>query len=304
MKTPVVLIIFKRPHTTEQVFERIREAKPSKLFVIADGARVEKEGEAEKCATTREIIERVDWDCEVIKNYSDINLGCAKRVSTGIDWVFEQVEEAIILEDDCVPHPSFFKFCKELLDKYKYDTRISSISGTNYQLGQKRNNYSYYYSIYNHCWGWATWKRAWQHFDINMKKWEEMKAEKYLDNILLTSQSVKYWSEIFQSTYKKPCDTVWDFQWTFACYIQNTLGIIPNVNLVSNIGFGADSTHFQSKKKNKFENMPTEQIEFPLKHPDFVICDRKADNFTQKNLFRQSKKQQIIKIFHRYYNNL
>ncbi len=136
LKTPVVFIIFKRPDTTERVFEVIRQTKPTKLLVVADGARTDRPGEADKCAAVRAIIECVDWDCKVLKNYSEINLGCGKRVSSGLDWVFDNVEEAIILEDDCLPHPTFFRFCEELLERYRYDTRVSSISAQNVQLGR------------------------------------------------------------------------------------------------------------------------------------------------------------------------
>jgi hypothetical protein len=142
LKTPVALIIFKRPDTTERVFETIRQAKPPKLLVVADGPRTDQPGEAEKCAATRAIIDRVDWDCEVLKNYSDSNLGCGLRPATGISWVFEQVEEAIVLEDDCVPHPTFFRFCEELLEYYRHDERIMSISGINPYFGRRRAEYS------------------------------------------------------------------------------------------------------------------------------------------------------------------
>ena len=146
MKTPVAFIIFNRPDTTKRVFEAIRHAKPPKLLVIADGPRADRPGEAEKCAAAREIIEGVDWECEVLTNYSDVNLGCGKRVSTGIDWVFDQVEEAIILEDDCLPNPSFFKFCELMLEQYRHDQRIMSISGTNYLETWKSSIQSYYFS--------------------------------------------------------------------------------------------------------------------------------------------------------------
>lgn len=293
MKTPVAFIIFKRPHTTEKVFEAIRQAKPPKLFVIADGSRAEHPGEAEKCEATRAIIERVDWNCEVIKNYSDTNLGCAKRVVSGIDWVFSNVEEAIILEDDCVPHPTFFPFCEELLEKYRYDSRVASISGSNYQLGYRRTNYSYYFSIYNHCWGWASWRRAWQHFDIYMKLWPQIQAEGCLNDILEDHKAVKYWSHLFQSVFENPSDQIWDYQWTFGCWIQSALSIIPTGNLISNIGFGLESTHFTSKKVSPYINMPTEVMEFPLKHPPFLVRNLKADKFTQKTLFKQTAFQLI-----------
>jgi hypothetical protein len=293
LQTPVAFIIFKRPHTTERVFEAIRQAKPPKLFVIADAPRHDRADEPEKCEATRAIINRVDWDCDVFTNYSDVNLGCAKRVSSGLDWVFNNVEEAIILEDDCVPHPTFFRFCEELLEKYRYDTRISSISGQNVQFGRKRTNYSYYFSIYNHCWGWASWRRAWQYYDLYMKLWPEIKAGGFLNNILMDSRSVQYWSKIFESVYNNPLGITWDYQWTFACWLQSSLGIISNGNLISNIGFGSDSTHFTGNQKSPYDNMPTEEMKFPLKHPPFICRDVQADTFTQQTLFKEDPLQSL-----------
>ncbi|MEH2223544.1 glycosyltransferase family 2 protein [Nostoc sp.] len=286
MQTPITFIIFKRPQTTEKVFEAIRQAKPTKLFVIADGPRTDREGEVEKCEATRAIIERVDWDCEVIKNYSDINLGCAKRVSSGLDWVFNNVEETIILEDDCIPHPTFFRFSEELLEKYRNDTRIATISAQNLQLGRKRTNYSYYFSRYNHCWGWASWRRAWQHYDLTIKLWKEVQAENLLYDILLDQKAVNSWQRIFQSVYDNPTDITWDYQWTFACWMQGSLSIIPNVNLISNVGVGADATHFTSNQEFSFINMPMQAMEFPLQHPSFIVRNVEADNFTQKTVYK------------------
>lgn len=286
LKTPVAFIIFKRPDTTEKVFAEIRQAQPSKLFVIADGPRNDRIGEAEKCEAARAIIDRVDWNCEVIKNYSEVNLGCAKRVYSGLNWVFDQVEEAIILEDDCIPHPTFFPFCEELLEKYRYDTRIGSISGQNVQFGRRRTNYSYYFSIFNHCWGWASWRRSWRNFDIYMKLWPEFQAEGFLKNILKQDKAVRYWRNNFESVYQNPVDKIWDYQWTFSCWMQNNLGILSNVNLISNIGFGSDSTHFNSRKISPYINMPTEVMEFPLKHPPLITANFQADSFTQNTLFK------------------
>jgi hypothetical protein len=292
LSTPVAFIIFKRPDTTKRVFEAIRQAKPPKLLVIADGPRVDRSGEAEKCAAVRAIIDRVDWDCEVLKNYSEINLGCGKRVYSGLDWVFDNVEDAIILEDDCLPHPTFFRFCEELLERYRYDSRIGSISGLNVQFGRRRTEYSYYFSRYNHIWGWATWRRAWHYYDYDMKLWPEINARGFLSDILGDPQAVKYWTKLFQYTYDGRINTNWDFQWTFACWIQNALGVLPNVNLVSNIGFSAESTH-TSEEGSKYANMPTEAIEFPLKHPPFMVRDLEADNFTQNTLFKVSWSKRV-----------
>ncbi len=291
MKTPVVFIIFKRPQTTEKVFEVIRQAKPQKLFLIADGPRIDRPDEVEKCAAARAIVDQVDWDCEVLKNFSETNLGCGKRVYSGLDWVFEHVEEAIILEDDCVPHPSFFPFCENLLEQYRFDQRITSISGQNVQLGYRRTQYSYYFSRYSHSWGWATWRRVWRYYDFDMKLWQEVKSTNFLQNILMDSHVARYWTEIFERTYNEHIN-IWDYQWTLTCWLQSGLSIIPNVNLVSNIGFGADATHFK-QKGNKTLYKPIEAMEFPLKHPPSVIRNVQADDFTQRVAFECGRFEQL-----------
>ena len=286
LKTPIAFIIFKRPETTRKVFEAIRQVKPRKLLVIADGPRDRVAGEAEDCAVTRKIIKDVDWNCEVLRNYSPINLGCKKRVSSGIDWVFNHVEEAIILEEDCLPDPTFFPFCENLLEKYRDDNRIFSISGQNLLFGQKRTEYSYYFSRHTYIWGWATWKRAWQYYDLEMKLWPEIKASGFLNDILTNPQAVKEWSKKFQELYDGQIDT-WDYQLMFASWVQNGINIHPNSNLISNIGFGSVSTH-TTRKRSKYAEIPTEPVAFPLEHPPFVVCDRQADNHVQQNVYRHS----------------
>lgn len=281
VKTPICLIIFNRPESTEKIFEAIRQAKPPKLLVIADGPRANRPGEAEKCTAARAIINRVDWDCEVLTNYSDINLGCRERVSSGLDWVFNLIEEAIIFEDGCLPHFTFFRFCEELLERYRHNERIMVISGDNFQFGRRRTEDSYYFSRHNHSWGWATWRRAWRHYDNEMKLWPKVRDGNWLRDILQDSQAVSYWSNIFQGVYEG--FNTWDYPWTFACWIHNGLSILPNVNLVSNIGFGSEATH--TKGVSKFANMPTEAMSFPLQHPPFVIRDAQADDFTEKTVF-------------------
>lgn len=283
LQTPVAFIIFNRPAQTEQVFETIRQAKPPVLLVVADGPRPNKLGEAENCAAARAIIDRVDWDCQVLKNYSETNLGCRLRVSSGLDWVFDTVEEAIILEDDCVPHHTFFPFCEELLEYYRHDSRIGSISGQNVQFGRKRTDYSYYFSRYTHCWGWASWRRAWKYYDLNMTLWPEVRDGNFLMDILGNPKAAKDWARNFQVIYDKQVDT-WDYQWTFTCWIQTFLTVLSNVNLVTNIGYGTESTH-TSEETSKYSNMAVEAIEFPLKHPPFVVRDLQADEFTENTLY-------------------
>jgi hypothetical protein len=283
LKTPVAFIIFKRPEETERVFAEIRKVKPPKLLVVADGPRADRLGEDGDCDRVRAIIERVDWDCEVLKNYADVNLGCRLRVSSGINWVFEMVEEAIIIEDDCLPDVTFFRFAEELLDRYRDDRRIMSISGQNVQFGRKRTDYSYYFSRYNHCWSWATWRRAWQHYDLDMKLWPEIRDGNFLADVLGDPQAVKVWTKTFELCYEKKIDT-WDFQWAFASFIQNGMNILANVNLASNIGYGSGGTH-TGDVSSPYNNMAAEALTFPLKHPPFAIRDAQADNFTQNTLY-------------------
>ncbi len=284
LTTPVVFLVFNRPDNTQRVFEEIRRARPLKLLVVADGARADRAGEAAKCEAVRAIIDTVDWRCEVLTNYSDKNLGCKVRVSTGLDWVFEHVEEAIILEDDCLPDPTFFRFCEELLAQYRHDERIFMISGDNFQFGRKRTGHSYYFSRYCHIWGWATWRRAWEKYDVDMKLWPEIRDNNWLKDILNGNNNVRLWTSIFDQVCQQKINT-WDFQWTFACWINNSLSIMPNVNLVSNIGFGSDSTH--TSKQNKFTNMNIDSMSFPLVNPPFIVSDTEADKYTSNNNYNE-----------------
>jgi hypothetical protein len=290
MQTPVAFIIFNRPDTTARVFEAIRQAKPPLLLVIADGARSSKPDEADKCAATRAIIDRVDWDCEVRTNYSDVNLGCGKRVSSGLDWVFQEVEEAIILEDDCLPHPTFFQFCEEMLEYYRDDTRVMAISGNNFQRGTKYGDDSYYFSRYNHVWGWASWRRAWEKYDFTMSQWPQIRDGNWLNSVLENRELCRYWTVEFEKTHRGDVDT-WDYQWTFACWLQNSLTILPQVNLISNIGFNPDATH--TKKDVPWASQAIYSMDFPLTHPSFTLRNTVADSFTasimyESNLFKKA----------------
>jgi len=279
-KTPIAFLIFNRPDTTAMVFTEIRRARPSKLLVVADGPRANCKGEERLVAATRAIIDQVDWPCEVFKNYADTNLGCKKRISSGIDWIFDTVEEAIILEDDCLPDPSFFPFCEKLLEKYRYDERIGQIGGVNFQFGNNATGYSYYFSRYSHIWGWASWRRAWQGYDVEMKRWKGIRAEKQLNSIFEEKEIVEYWTDIFNRVYHNKIDT-WDYQWSFHLMINRKLTILPHVNLISNIGFNSNATH--TIGKSKFDNMRRERIEFPLIHPSEVYRNVYADRFTETN---------------------
>jgi hypothetical protein len=294
LTTPVALLIFNRPDTTELVFREIAKAKPPKLLVVADGPRANRVGEYEKCQQTRAIIQKVDWDCEVITNFSDNNMGCKLRVASGIDWIFEQVEEAIILEDDCLPEPSFFQFCEEMLERYKYNERVSMVSGGNLQFGQQRGLGSYYFSRYTHIWGWASWRRAWQHYDRDIKLWPQFRDEGWIETLFPSPGEQEYWRNSFQMVYDGSLDT-WDCSWTFSALLKGMLQIVPNVNLISNIGFGPEATH--THDVGIHANMPTQPIAFPLIHPNFVLQDPEGDRFISEDQIAPSFiKRQVRKI--------
>lgn len=273
-------MIFNRPEATRRVFARLARARPPRLLVVADGPRAGVAGEAAKCADARAVIEAVDWDCEVLTNFAEHNLGCKRRISSGLNWVFETVEEAIVLEDDCLPDDSFFPFCEELLARYRTDERVTMISGDNFQFNRRRTPYSYYFTRYVHIWGWASWRRAWRHYDVEMKLWPELRETNWLRETLGHEEAARYWQEIFELVYANQINT-WDYQWAFACWAQNGLSIVPESNLVANIGFSDAATHTQAGNVlNKLENLPTVEMPFPLAHPPYVMRHGEADRFT------------------------
>ncbi len=284
LNKPVAFFLFNRPETTRQVFAAIREARPPILLVVADGPRLCVVGEEQLCVQARSIIDGVDWDCRLLTNYSEQNLGCMRRVSSGLNWVFQQVEEAIILEDDCLPDPSFFRYCQVLLDRFKDEPRIAQISGVNFQFGRLRSPYSYYFSRYNHIWGWASWRRAWEMNDNGMDCWHDFRDSGRLAGILSCSEEVGYWTTVLDRVHAGEIDT-WDCRWTLSCWRHNLLTVIPAINLVSNIGFGPGATH--TPVPNRYANMQAEVVQFPLCHPPGIQVDLDADTYTGRTMFRE-----------------
>jgi hypothetical protein len=210
-------------------------------------------------------------------------LGCKKRVSSGIDWVFEQVEEAIILEDDCLPDPSFFRFCQESLQHFRHDARIGMISGDNFQLGRASMTDSYYFSKYIHIWGWASWRDRWQAYDVDMGLWPQVREQGRIEDLVLEKSEAPFWQSIFERVYRGEIDT-WDYQWVFANWCMGRMNILPSVNLISNIGFGAEATH--TTASSPLANLPTRAMTFPLTHPTIQARNREADLFSDRHCFR------------------
>jgi len=284
LTTPVAFIIFNRPDTTERVFAEIAKAKPPKLVVVGDGPRANRPGEAEKVSAARAIIQRVDWDCEVLTHFSEVNLGCKRRVSSGIDWIFEQVEEAIILEDDCLPAPTFFRFCQEMLERYRHDQRIGMISGDNFQFGRRRNDDSYYFSKYTHIWGWASWRDRWVgSYDVTMAKWPRIRDEGWLADMVGNEREAVFWQKIFERVHRGEIDT-WDYQWVFTNWVEGRMNILPAVNLISNIGFDGNATH--TTGESELANLGRDPMRFPLAHPPGVFKNIQADQFSEIKCFR------------------
>lgn len=290
LRAPVAFIVFNRPDTTERVFTEIANARPSRLLVVADGPRANREGEAERCLAVRRIVERVDWKCDVLTNYSDINLGCKRRVASGLDWVFENVEEAIVLEDDCLPHVSFFRFCDELLEKYRDEERVAQIGGANFQFGRNRGLSSYYYSAYTHIWGWASWRRAWRHYDVSLSKWPSFQKTNGLGALFGSAREVEHWTHVMDTVHQNKIDT-WDYQWMFANWHRGALSVVPNVNMISNIGFSPDATH--TKESSRFAGMPVTGMSFPLQPPVSIQRNIEADAYTDRIMFRSSLRTRL-----------
>ena len=292
MSVPVVFLIFNRPDTTKIVFEAIRQAKPAQLFVIADGPRPDRPDDLKNCTETRSIINQVDWDCQVLTDYSEDNLGCKKRVSSGLNWVFSLVEEAIVLEDDCLPHPSFFKFCEEMLEKYEDDSEIMAISGSNFLEDWHSSSRSYHFSYFFYCWGWATWKRAWDLYDDQMVEWHKPEVKNRIKALVDNEQRF----EMVQNSFNIASsgnDSSWARRLFFAYLSHSGKILIPAVNVISNIGFGSDATHTNCSADHIMSNVPRSSISFPLNHPPNTDVDREYMVQEYELLFSRSLKNKI-----------
>jgi hypothetical protein len=265
--TPVLFMVFNRFDTTKQVFEEIKRAKPKQLFIASDGPRENKVGEKEKVEEIRKyILQNITWKCNIKTLFREKNLGCKYACAEAITWFFENVEQGIILEDDCLPSQSFFRFCQEILEKYKSDEKIMHICGTNVET-ESNISESYFFSNTFNVWGWATWRRAWENYDVNMKEWKKWRIKIFnlmKDHSIINQ--IRSW-RIFALTYRGKIDT-WDYQWIFHCLIHKGLCVIPKKNLVTNIGFyeGTHTTNYGNEKTLK-----KLELDFPLLENDIKI---------------------------------
>jgi len=283
--SPILFIIFKRPDTTKRVFEQIKKIQPKQLFIAADASRTNKEGEELLCGQTKSLIlDNIDWECDVKTLFQTDNLGCGLGPVTAINWFFDHVDQGIILEDDCLPDLSFFKYCDLLLNRYKDNSKVMSISGDNFQKGIKRGKGSYYFSNIFHGWGWATWKRAWQLNDYTMADWPSFSKKKLLEKCNNDIVCFNYWNTIFESVYSKTINAdPWDYQFMFSIWLNNGVNIHPNINLISNIGFGEDATH-TSNSQDRLSKLPTSIYDVD-RAPNNIKVNKTADVFTFYNVY-------------------
>ena len=287
VRTPVVLILFNRPDRTAKVFAAIKAVRPARLFLIADGPRAHAATDRENCAAARAVVDAIDWPCDVVRRFADDNLGLRRNVSEGLDWVFGQTERAIILEDDCLPDPTFFPFCDELLEHYAQQENVAAISGTNLDptATAPPNEESYYFSRFCHIWGWATWRRAWRLCDHSMREWPSLNHTSWLSEITETKTAENFWRRHFDDSFAHRPDGLdtWDVPWLFSCWRHHMWSIVPRTNLVTNLGFGAGAAH--TKSTTRAANVPVMPMQFPLRHPQQIVPDRAADRHIQEYLF-------------------
>lgn len=279
---PVLMILYNRPDHAWRVFDKIKELRPKSLFIAVDGAKPERTGDAQAVTMCQKLVDAIDWPCQVKTLFREVNLGCKIAVSSAISWFFEHVEFGIILEDDCLPDSSFFNFCRELLLRYEMNERVMHIGGANLIPDQQWSSNSYIFTKICHIWGWATWRRAWKHYDVNMKSFPEDTKSSFINQQVSDKESIKYWKHVFAEAYNQEVDT-WDYQWVYAIWKQQGLCVLPEHNLITNIGYDASATH--TTLDSPFANMPTIAIN-SIRHPEQVDENTVATEWIFAKLYR------------------
>ncbi len=285
-KAPILLLIFNRPKETQLVFEAVRKSRPARLYIASDGPRENNLEDNVRVLESRSIVSNIDWPCEVKTLYRETNLGCKSAVESAISWFFNHEEEGIILEDDCLPSPDFFVFCDELLERFREDERVWVVTGNNFQDGLKRGGASYYFSQFPHSWGWATWRRCWLAHEPLLNNSLEIIDPSSIAGALPTRRMRNHWGRRFRDLSRSDNKSIWDYPWTATVFKYSGLTATPNSNLVSNIGFGRDSTHTRGVNSH-LANIPVAKLG-PIRHPDSIIRNNAADEYTFKKVFQGS----------------
>tara|TARA_X000000950_G_C13859478_1_gene638087 strand:- start:491 stop:1447 length:957 start_codon:yes stop_codon:yes gene_type:complete len=283
MKTPLLILLYNRPNVTKTLFNKIKKMKPSTIYIAADGPRANDPVDSELCNRVRNIFSKINWNCKIYRKYNKKNFGCKNSITKSIDWFFKREKYGIILEDDCIPSLDFFWITGILLKKYENNNKIFCISGSNYTKNFKNDNNSYYFSKYPHCWGWATWRRAWRKNDPYIKFWPKFKNTLDWKSINNSITENRYWNKIFDRCYKGKFNS-WAYPWTLSVWKNKGLTIIPKENLVKNIGYGTNSTN--SFFRDIGDIYKTKKIQRTIKHPKLIRPDVKKDNFVFNNHYR------------------
>ena len=295
---PVLLTVFNRPLETRLVLTRLKQLQPNKLFIAADGPRNGREDDIASCDEVHRLIaDLVDWPAEVLTDFSPHNLGLRRRMASAITWALSLEDRVIVLEDDCIPDPTFFRFCTELLAYYEGDRRVGVITGDNFQPADFQCSASYYFSRYPHCWGWATWRSAWDLYDDQMADWPHVRQTEWLEKLFPDPLEALYWKKIFDATHADKIQS-WAYRWTYSCWRHGMFTATPVKNLVTNIGTGPSATNTRDVEQNKHgQNSLT--LDFPLSHAPAVTRDSNADNYAQLHAFGRAKDRTLAGRFKR-----
>lgn len=288
LNTPVILLVFNRPDLTARLIERLATMRPSHVLVICDGPRNNRAADVDCVNAVRAQFTELPWECRIDRDFSPINLGCAKRISSGLTWAFALVDEAIILEDDCLPDPSFFQFAGELLARYRDVADVASVCGTSPGFIPS-SPFSYRFSRYSFIWGWATWARAWKKYDFEMTSLSDGSIDAVLRRAGFGWWQSRYWKYVFQRVKSGKINT-WDYQWVLTCWKEGMVHAVPNASLVENIGFGRDSSH---TTHNLYGMPAATALRFPLAHPDTIEVDREVDRETEGRIFSRTLGRRI-----------
>ena len=284
MKLPILLLTFNRPSETSILIKKLSLVKPSKIYISQDGPRKSNINDKVNCEKVKKIFKYIDWKCEIFYKFNENNLGCRSSVSSAINWFFQNEEKGIILEDDCIPSDTFFLFCEKMLDKYENSNEIYVVSGSNFQKNIKIGNADYYFSKYAHCWGWATWRRAWISYDDSMKFWPKLKISNYWKKLHNTKLEKKYWLNIFNKVSNKKIDS-WDYVWLASIWNSKGITITPNINLVKNIGFNKNATNTLFSSNYENDKLTFNEFKEDIKDPSEILVNTKADYLVFKNHF-------------------
>ncbi len=284
LTTPIAFEVFNRPEHTRRVFSAIAAVRPTQLFIMADGPRHDHLEDVKRCAEVRAIVEDIRWPCKVWADFAPTNMGCGDRSISGLNWVFEHVDEVIFVEDDALPELSFFQFCHEMLQRFRDDQRVVTVRGVNL-FPERSLGYSYFFSSLFGTWGLALWRRTWEQFDPAMTIWPEARERGLLANVFPTRAHWRYWQRILDGCHGEHFS--WDYAFALSCWLQGGLTVVPARNLVRNIGFGADSTH--TKVDTGLGKLPLQTLDFPLHHPPFVLPDRGYDDLACDWLVQETR---------------